>query len=401
MSESIPTITGMPERSAACPFAPPPEMARLAEASPITRSRFVDGHEGYLITGHALARAVLADNRRFSSRQELMHHPTIDFRAQFGGDIPPANPGDLTGMDEPGHGELRRVLTGRFTVRRMRMLTERVEEIAAEHLDKMAALEPPVDLVAAYAQPLPAMMICELLGVPYDERDMFHGHVEKVFGGDVPMEERMVSFNAIGEYIAGLVTAKREKPTDDLLSDLTESGISFEEHVGLGGLLLSAGLDTTASMLALGVHALLQNPEQLAIMRDDPEAVPEAVEELMRYLTIATPIMRVALEEVELAGHVIPAGSSIVVAVGNANRDPNRFDDPDALDLRRHAAGHLSFGHGVHQCLGQQLARVEMRVAFPALLRRFPDLRYAGEPIVRAADAPIHGMTSLPVAWGE
>ncbi|GLZ81497.1 cytochrome P450 [Actinorhabdospora filicis] len=402
MSETIPTVAGMPaERAPGCPFSPPPELSRLAEESPIVRSVFTDGHEGYLVTGYALAREVLADNRRFSSRQELMHHPTIDFREQFGDEIPPGLAGDLTALDEPEHGRLRRMLTGRFTVRRMRMLTERIEEVTAVHLDLMAEQGPPVDLVTAFAQPIPTMLICELLGVPYDERDMFRGHVENVFGGDASMEERMASFSALGEYNAALVAAKRANPTDDLLSDLTDSEMTPEEHGGIATLLLAAGLDTTASMLALGVLALLERPEQAAIMRDDPEAVPGAVEELMRYLSIASPIPRVTLEEVELGGQVIPAGTTLMVAVNVANRDDARFADPGALDLRRHAAGHLAFGHGVHQCLGQQLARVEMRVAFPALLRRFPDLRLAGEAVTRASDASIHGLTSMPVAWGE
>ncbi|WP_219518187.1 cytochrome P450, partial [Nonomuraea ceibae] len=174
------------------------------------------------------------------------------------------------------------------------------------------------------------------------------------------------------------------------------------ELKGMALILLSAGFDTTANMIALGAFALLENPEQLAALRADPTLVEGAVEELLRYLSVAKTFMRVALEDVELGGHTIKAGSTVIVSINTANRDPERFPDPHKLDLRRQDGGHLAFSHGIHQCLGQQLARVELRVALPALLQRFPTLRLAvpaGEIPLRPEAADIYGVKSLPVTW--
>ncbi|MFI6600728.1 cytochrome P450 [Nonomuraea sp. NPDC050536] len=380
------------ERPAGCPFDPP---AELRDFPPITRMTFPDRHEGWLVTGHTLARAVLAD-RRFSSRYELMHYPLADL-----GEMPPAPVGDMTGMDAPEHTRFRKLLTGKFTVRRMSLLTERVEQITAEHLDAMERHGGPVDLVQAFAQPIPALMICELLGVPYAERDTFHRHTVALSGADANHEEQFAAYTAIQAYVRELVEAKRAEPTDDLLSDLTTTDLTDEELAGVGSFLLGAGLDTTTNLLALGTFALLQHPDQVAALRSDPELAEQAVEELLRYLTIAHTGARSALEDVELDGHLIKAGETVAISAQAANRDPGRFPDPDRLDLRRQATGHLGFGHGIHQCLGQQLARVEMRVAFPALLRRFPALRLAvpAEEVPMRHGLDVYGVYRLPVTW--
>ncbi|AIJ22000.1 cytochrome P450 [Amycolatopsis methanolica 239] len=195
--------------------------------------------------------------------------------------------------------------------------------------------------------------------------------------------------------------AKRAEPTDDVLGNRTTSDLTDEELSGIGTFLLGAGLDTTANMIALGAFALLRDPDQLAALRDDPALADSAVEELLRYLTIADTGVRAALEDVELDGQVIQAGESVTITANAANRDPERFPDPDTLDLRRHAAGHLAFGHGIHQCLGQQLARVEMRVAIPALFARFPTLRLAvpADEVPLRHDMSIYGVHRLPVTW--
>jgi cytochrome P450 len=198
------------------------------------------------------------------------------------------------------------------------------------------------------------------------------------------------------------VAAKRANPTDDVLSELTDSDLTDEELRGMALILLAAGFDTTANMLALGTFALLRNPEQLAALRADPTLTDQAVEELLRYLSVAKTFMRTALEDVELGGHTIKAGTMVILSLNTANRDPERFTDPHTLDLRRQDGGHLAFSHGIHQCLGQQLARVEMRVAFPALLNRFPTLRLAvpaDEVALRPEAADIYGVKSLPVTW--
>jgi cytochrome P450 len=252
------------------------------------------------------------------------------------------------------------------------------------------------ELVRDFALPVPAVMICELLGVPYEDRDTFQALAAKVFNPEASMEETYEGYAGLQEYIRKLVPAKRSAPTDDLLSDLTTSDLSEDELAGIGAFLLGAGLDTTSNMLSLGTLALLRNPAQVEALHADPD---RAVEELLRYLTITHTGVRAALEDVEIGGQLIKAGESVTISIQAANRDPERFPDPDRLDLTRNAAGHLAFGHGVHQCLGQQLARVEMRVAFPALFRRFPTLRLAGEPRLRPDHQNIYGVQRLPVAW--
>ncbi|MDF3288192.1 cytochrome P450 [Streptomyces silvisoli] len=387
-------------RPSGCPFDPPTELARLRESQPIVRMRYPDGHLGWLATGHSAVRAVLADTR-FSSRYETMHYPFPDGPT---GELPPAPLGDLTGIDAPEHTRYRRLLTGKFTVRRMRALTARVEQIVAEHLDAMERRGPVVDLVEAYAQPIPALMICELLGVPTDDREVFQRHTTTLTNQLSTDDERIAAIGAFHEILHALVLAKRAEPTDDLLSDLTHgSDLNDDELAGIGSFLLGAGLDTTANMLALGTFALLSNPEQLAALRADPGLTDQAVEELMRYLTIAHTGVRSALEDVEIAGQSIKAGETVTLSLQAANRDPQRFPEPDVLDVRRKATGQVGFGHGVHQCLGQQLARVEMRVAFPALLDRFPTLRLAVPPaeIPLRTHSNIYGVHRLPVTWDE
>ncbi|TQS26801.1 cytochrome P450 [Microbispora sp. KK1-11] len=394
------TVTTMPTaRRPGCPFDPPKELIQAREHGPISRFPFPDGHEGWLVTGYDLVRSVLADPR-FSSRKELMrHHPLIDY-----GDIevPPAPPGEFLLMDEPQHSRYRKPLVGKFTVRRMRLLTERVEQVTADHLDAMEKAGPPADLVTAFAKPIPAVIICELLGVPYEDRGSFQDNIDKFLGGEVGDEELIAAYTATQQYLAELVAAKRANPTDDVLSDLTDSELTDEELQGMALILLSAGFDTTANMLALGTFALLQNPDQLAALRAEPTLADQAVEELLRYLSVAKQFHRVALEDVELGGRTIAAGTTVILSLNTANRDPERFPNPHVLDLRRQDGGHLAFSHGIHQCLGQQLARVEMRVAFPALLDRFPTLRLAvpaEEVGLRPETADIYGVKSLPVTW--
>jgi cytochrome P450 len=400
MTESAHTVPTMPtERQPGCPFDPPKELTEAREQSPISRFPFPDGHQGWLVTGYDLVRSILADPR-FSSRKELMsHHPTIDY-----GDIqvPPAPPGEFLLMDEPQHSRYRKPLVGKFTVRRMRLLTQRVEQITAEHLDAMEKAGPTADLVTAFAKPIPAIVICELLGVPDEDRAFFQENIDKFLGGEVSDEELFAAYTATQQYLAELVAAKRANPTDDVLSDLTDSDLTDEELQGMALILLSAGFDTTANMLALGTFALLQNPDQLAALRADPALTDQAVEELLRYLSVAKQFYRVALEDVELGGHTITAGTMVILALNTANRDPERFPNPHVLDIHRQDGGHLAFSHGIHQCLGQQLARVEMRVAFPALLNRFSTLRLAvpaEDVALRPETADIYGVKSLPVTW--
>ncbi|MGX7758843.1 cytochrome P450 [Streptomyces angustmyceticus] len=397
-SNSDPAPVTLPTaRTAGRPFDPPAELARLRARRPLVRMRYPDGHLGWLATGYSVVRAIHADPR-FSSRYELLHNP---FEGGPTGPLPPAPVGDLTGLDAPEHTRYRRLLMGKFTVRRMRALTARFAELTDAHLDAMERRGPGLDLVEAYAKPLPALMICELLGVPPAGQEDFQRHTATLMTRSATQEEVVAALTALQDTVAALVTAKRAAPTDDLLGDLTATDLTDDELAGIGSFLLAAGLDTTANMLALGAFALLSHPGQLAALRADPALAAPAVEELLRYLTIAHTGARTALEDVEVAGHLIRAGETVTLSLEAADRDPARFPDPDTLDLRRKATGHLAFGHGIHQCLGQQLARVELQVALPALVTRFPTLRLAVPP----EDVPlregmnINGVHRLPVTW--
>jgi cytochrome P450 len=391
-SPALPT-----ERPTGCPFDPP---AELRERPALSRLTYPDGHVGWLATTRDVARAVLADPR-FSIRYELQHLPMPN--SVGAGPLPAAQPGDFTGMDAPEHTRYRRLLVGQFTVRRMRQLTERVEQVTAEHLDEMARIGWPADLVTAFAQPVPTMMICELLGVPYEEREQFQRNAVIVASTSSPDagEAFINAFTELQTYLSGLVAAKRAHPTDDLLSGLTESDLTDEELTMIGVLLLGAGVETTASMIALGTWTLLNNPDQLAALRADPSRTEAAVEELLRYLSIVPATMRTALEDIEIAGTLISKGETVTLSLHQANRDPSYFPNPDKVDITRDAATQVAFSHGIHQCLGRQLARVELRVALPALLNRFPNLRLAipSDEIPLRGNALTPGVTSLPVAW--
>ncbi|PPK63838.1 cytochrome P450 [Actinokineospora auranticolor] len=392
---------GLPTTRDAGPFDPPPAITRLRESRPVSPLVFPDGHRGWLVTGYDAARQVLADTR-FSSRLDLdvVHVPYETPGIPAATEPSPPMPGVFIAMDPPDHTRLRKRLTGAFTVRRMRVLEERVAEITERQLDHLAGLAPPVDLVAEFALPVPSLVICELLGVPYADRETFQANSAKFLVRDQDLAEKMAALGALTGYLAELVIRKRAEPEDDILSDLAaHEDLTVEELTGVAFLLLLAGHETTANMLALGTFALLEHPDQLAELRADPELVPNAVEELLRYLAIADIFYRYATEDLELAGETIPKGSTVVLSLLAANHDPERFDG--GLDIHRKARGHLSFGHGVHQCLGQQLARVELRTGFQALLRRFPTLRLAipAEDVRLRADMNIYGVHELPVTW--
>ncbi|WP_447008339.1 cytochrome P450 [Saccharothrix isguenensis] len=403
MTRTVPVPRGLPMERDAGPFDPPRDITRLRDARPVSPMLFPDGHEGWLVTGYDEVRRLLADTR-FSSRQDIgiIHVPfeTPGMPAQT--EPSPQMPGLFISMDPPDHTRLRRMLTGAFTVKRVKQLEEGIIDIVERQLDGMSRLIPPIDLVREFALPVPSLVICELLGVPYADRGTFQSNSSKFMEKDVTLDDKMAAFGAMTAYLGDLVARKRAEPGEDMLSDLARhDDLTVEELTGIAFLLLLAGHETTANMLSLGTFALLEHPEQAAELRADPELVPGAVEELMRYLAVADIFYRYATEDVELGGETITKGSTVVFSLPAANRDPRRFDDPDTLDVHRAARGHLSFGHGVHQCLGQQLARIEMRAAFEGLLRRFPTLQLAipaGEVRLRT-DMNIYGVHELPVTW--
>jgi cytochrome P450 len=400
---SHPVPQGLPTERDASPFDPPRRMSELRSTRPVSPLVFPDGHEGWLVTGYDAVRQVLADTR-FSSRQDLgiLHVPWETPGMPAPTEPSPQVPGLFVAMDGLDHSRLRRKLIGAFTVRRMKSLEEHIVEIVERQLDQLATMDTPVDLVKSFALPVPSLVICEMLGVPYADRDTFQANSAQFLVKDQTLEEKMAAWNALTTYLAQLIVGKRAEPGEDLLSDLArDSDLSVEELIGIAFLLLLAGHETTANMLALGTFALLEHPEQLAELRANPELMPEAVEELMRYLAVADVFLRYATEDIEVGGETITKGATVVVSLLAAGHDPERFDDADNLDVHRKARGHLSFGHGPHQCLGQQLARIEMRAGFDSLLRRFPTLALAipaGEVKLRT-DMSIYGVHALPVTW--
>lgn len=403
MSDNVSIPHGLPMDRDAGPFDPPRALTRLRETRPVSPLIFPDGHEGWVVTGYDAVRALLADTR-FSSRQDIGIVHALDASPDMPVQTEPSPqiPGLFIAMDPPDHTRLRRKLIGAFTVRRMKQLEEHIADVVERQLDEMERLAPPVDLVREFALPVPSLVICELLGVPYADRGTFQKNSAQFLVKDQSLAEKMAAYGALTTYLAGLVTAKRAEPGEDILSDLArDADLAVEELVGISFLLLLAGHETTANMLALGTFALLENPEQLAELRANPDLMSDAVEELMRYLSVADIFYRYATEDIELGGETIGKGSTVVVSLLAANRDPQRFDDPDTLDIHRRARGHVSFGHGVHQCLGQQLARVEMRAGFAGLLRRFPALRLAvpAEEVPLRTDMNIYGVHELPVTW--
>ncbi|WP_189299678.1 cytochrome P450 [Streptomyces albospinus] len=380
-----------------CPFDPPAEYRTLRDEAPIAEVTLPDGATGWLVSRYADVRAVLADPR-FSARRRPLRTAAAD------APVPPPPTGWFIMMDAPEHTRFRRLLTGQFTVRRMRQLAPAVERIVAEHLDAMAAAGGPVDLVHAFALPIPSLVICELLGVPYADREEFQRNSATLLRIDAAPEEVQEAQTAMNAYFRRLAADKRAEPGDDILSELVQSGeLTEEELAGVGVLLLVAGHETTANMIALATMCLLRNPGQLAALRADPSLMDGAVEELLRYLSVIQyGVRRTAREDVELDGHRIPAGSLVVAALPSGNRDTTQFPgDPEQLDVSRTSRSHLAFGHGIHQCLGQQLARVEMKAALSALFARFPDLRLAVpvEEVPMRDDMIVYGVHELPVTW--
>ncbi|MBB5781105.1 cytochrome P450 [Nonomuraea jabiensis] len=388
-------------RAAGCPFDPPPPLRTLQEEGPLAKVRLWDGSTPWLVTRYAEQRALLADPR-VSADVTRPGYPIQAPRIGAGGTI------SFIMMDDPEHARLRRMVQAQFTVRRTESLRPAVQKIVDDLIDELLAGPNPVDLVEAFALPVPSLVICALLGVPYADHDFFQENSKTVIRRSATPEERAAASARLFEYLDSLMGEKLADPADDLLSKLAErvraGELTRREAAQMGVLLLIAGHETTANMIALGTLALLRHPGQLALLRhnDDPRLVASAVEELLRYLNIThSGRRRVALADIEIGGQVIRAGEGMIMANDIANRDPSIFPDPDELDIRRDARRHVAFGFGVHQCLGQPLARMELQVAYSTLYRRVPTLRLAAEleQIPFKHDGQVYGVYELPVTW--
>ncbi|MFG3342333.1 cytochrome P450 [Glycomyces sp. NPDC048151] len=380
----------------------PPAGVMDLQSKPLRPIRYYpDEQEGWLVTGHAEARKVLADPR-FSTAERFTRSPT-ELPHVFVSISEQVPPGFFLFFDPPEHTRLRRKVTGVFTVKRMKDLEPRIEAIVDEAIANLRAAGPGADLVKEFALPVPSLVICEMLGVPYADRDAFQANSANMLDLSLSVEDRNKAMAEIFGYLMQLVPAKRAEPGDDMLSALAaDEDLHEVEAAGIALILLVAGHETTANMLALGTFALLEHPAQLARLRHDPALMPAAVEELLRYLTVAhNGIMRIAKEDAEIDGQLVKAGQHVTVVLQAANRDPRKYERPAELDLGRDAQGHMAFGHGVHQCVGQQLARVEMRIGFAKLIEAFPELRLAvpSEEIPMRSDMAVYGVHTLPVNW--
>ncbi|WP_411085286.1 cytochrome P450 [Streptomyces sp. 061-3] len=400
MTDPLQTVQGLPTTRSTL-FDPPDDLRELQRRKPLVPMSYPDGHVGWLVTGHAAVRAVLSD-ARFSSRRELQHFPIVHPMMQ--GRPGPAEPGAFPEMDAPGHTRYRRLLTSEFTARRMAHLTPAVERIVAEYLDALEKKGPGADLAAEFTTPVTSMVICELLGVPYADREQFQSRSATLIDLEASPEDAGAAFGGLSEFVAKLVAEKRALPTDDLLGRLAATGeLDEAELTTIGLLLLFAGHGLTGSMLALGTFALLQHPDQLAALRADSSLAASATEELLRYLSVVQlGPTRTALEDIEVAGELVTAGQTVTVSLPAANRDPEQYEDPDTFDITRtNARSHVSLGHGMHQCLGQELARIQMRIAYPALFARFPSLRLAVpvEEVRMRHMMAFYGVHRLPVTW--
>ena len=388
-------------------FADPHSLyAHLRAENPVARARTPVGLPVWLITRYDDARQALNDPRLAKDAtgfaQALERHPLPPERqAVFAQELTH----HMLSSDPPDHTRLRKLVSRAFTMRAIAAMRPRIEAIAGGLADRMAAGPPEVDLLDAFAFPLPMSVICDLLGVPEAERATFRRWSNTLLSSDGDGAGRTAAGMAIAQYLTALVAEKRARPADDMLSAIVAASedadrLSADETVAMAFLLLVAGHETTVNLIGNGVLALLRHPDRLAELRADPELIPRAVEEFLRYdgpVNLAT--FRHTTESVDIGGVTIPPGEVVLVALASADRDPGHYPDADDLDLHRDAAGHLAFGFGLHHCLGAPLARLEGEVAFRTLLARFPDLALAVEPdrLSWRSSILMRGLTRLPV----
>ena len=380
--------------------------ARMREEGPVTRVILPYGGSGWLITRYADVRAALADPRLHKDWAGKL--ASSDWEPD---EVAAFLNRHLLNTDPPDHTRLRRLVSKAFTARRVAGLRPRVDAIAASLLDSLGArlaAGETVDLIEGFAFPLPVTVICELLGVPVKDQDQFREWSHAIVADGGGQDAFRVAGEGMFRYFSELVAQKRAHPADDLVSaliDATDSGDSLNERelMSMLWLLLVAGHETTANLIASGALALLTNPAEMDRLRADPALLPGAVEELLRYVNpLNHATERFTLEPVEIGGVTIPAREWVLCATASANHDPGRFPDADRLDVGRDAGGHVAFGHGIHFCLGAPLARLEGEVAFGALLSRFPSLSLAADPasLRWRHSSLIHGLETLPVRLG-
>ncbi|MBB5915472.1 cytochrome P450 [Nocardia transvalensis] len=391
-------------RSSGCPFAPPEEAMRLGREKPLNRVRIWDGSTPWLVTGYAEFKTLMSDPRVSVDD----HRPGFPHWNEGMAAIVDSRPKSLFTTDGEEHSRYRRMLTKPFTFKRVEALRPAIQQITDEHIDRILAGPKPADLVTGLALPVPTLMISEMLGVPYEDHEFFQKHASLNVDRFATKEQAAEGRSTLARYLVDLVKKKLDEPAEDLVSDIAErvraGEIDMGEAAQLGTGVLIAGHETSANMISLGALALLDNPEQFALLRDtdDPKIVANAVEELMRYLSIIqNGQRRVAVDDIEIAGETVRAGDGLIFDLAPANWDQRQWERPDELDLRRPAGGQLGFGFGPHQCVGQQLARAELQIVFRTLVRRIPTLRLAipFDDVEFKHDRLAFGVYELPVTW--
>ncbi|MFI9388085.1 cytochrome P450 [Kutzneria sp. NPDC052558] len=385
---------------------PMPEMIRLLREEPVRKVRFPNGVEAWFLSGYEHFRALLNDPRFSNRKEDTPPGPLRATDPETDSTTVTNMPGNFITADGDDHQRFRRMLTKEFMVKRINALRPRIQQIVDEHLDEVARRSGPVDLVPAFTLPVPSMVIAELLGVPYEQRTAFQDAANTLLGLTATAEEMFASWGRLAEILAVVFDARTSDPQEDLISHMLheQPDLSHEELTTICILLLVAGHETTANFSGLAIAHLLRQPEQLAKFTQHPEKSAQSVDEIMRYLiglSGAGGLSRRALEDVEIGGQLIRAGEWVVVGMTAANVDPALCPHAEQLDLDRGRVPHLVFGYGPHQCLGQNLARLELEIMLVSLFARFPDIRLA-EPI---EDLPfreemiVPGFHALPVTW--
>ena len=379
-----------------------PQGYERRDGCPVIPVRLWNGQKAWLLTKHADLRSVLVD-ARFSGEFGRPDFPAVT-EARCGIDKAERA---FIGMDNPRHDHYRRMLLKEFTAKRMEALRPAIEKLTDELLDEIERRGPPIDLVKSFAMPLPALVMCALFGSPYED----HGYIAKCAAGrhglaQSPGEATRSAADLV-EYCRRLIAQKEATPADDMLSrvilEYVLSGqLTREELANMCAMILRAGHDTTTNMIALGTVLLLQHATQLERLKMQPELIGPAVDELLRYLSpVQFAPRRIALEDVEVNGARICKGDGIFAINALANRDEDEFPNPGEFDINRDASAHVAFGYGIHRCLGQGLARIELQVVFPRLFARFPNLRLAAplEGLPFKYDSQIYGLYDLPLTW--
>lgn len=402
--ERVSILTAFPV-SRTNPFDPPLDFARIRDQNSLCRLKYPDGHTGWLATNYTLAKAILSDSRfSIAVQRSPVRRSQPDPLADITDAEKEALSKQLAFTDPPEHTQRRRILAGKFTARRVKEHRPIIEKIVSDQIDHMIAIGPPVDFVEHFALPVPSRTLCALLGVPEDDRHQFENPMKVIGNPNAAPDQLSQSIRDFIDYARRSISEKRRNPSNDILSVLASyDELSELELAGIAMQLFAAGHDTTASMLALSIYVLLAHSQWKKVVLD-PEKIGLAVEELLRYLSIFQlgTFTRTASEDVEISGTLIRAGESITVALAAANRDPQAFELPDTLNVIRDGRSNLAFGHGIHKCLGQHLARLEMDISLRTLIERLPTLNLA-MPSHRIPlhneKMFIHGVENLPVQW--